>query len=439
MFYWKQKTESGTSLEDELLSCKSVDKAAIASAFLSREGIQILKKIKDTYSLQKEHITLYLSAQFSADKPHEILEELSSLCVTKIIFDYSFHAKVYHLVGKPNKIIFGSSNFTVGGMEGNIEFDYIGSPTPDELKSFKSFFSYCDLIAIDVNTEIIKYYNDNQKIISELHRIQKKLTTTLTGFTHQDDAFLPDDYDIDAYFFNYSDYETFFFRNRNKSGSDIKVKRERVQGKMLDIHQKIYPSIKKLGIAHHKRKENITSLIIPHPINQYSVGWLGVRYGKTPPEVDVLNMGKGKDDDIYGFQKHGCLQYSIGSEGFEINLFLAVRHEAVDRAYLHQHLGKLKPKIESELRKLKGHGMEWVIWDSTIDDPFVFDVDSEDPATFCNFFKENDHDGRESYLRKYYEPDDVIIQTKDTICKEILRIMKVLLPLYNIMVWRPPL
>jgi len=83
--------------------------------------------------------------------------------------------------------------------------------------------------------------------------------------------------------------------------------------------------------------------------------------------------------------------------------------------------------------------MEWVIWDSTINDPFVFDVDIEDPVTFCDFFKEHDRDGRESYLRKYYEPDDVILQTKDTICKEILRIMKILLPLYNIMVWRPKL
>ena len=296
-------------------------------------------------------------------------------------------------------------------------------------KQFNSFFSFCDFISKEINDDIIKYYEDNQKKISELYHTQKKLTMTLTGFTHQNDAFLPDDYDIDDYFFDYSDYETFFFRNRKKNGVDIKVKRERIQSKMLDIHQEIYPSVKKLGIAHHKRKENITSLIIPHPINQYSVGWLGVRYGKTPPEVEVLNMGKSKDEDIYGFQKHGCLQYSIGSDGFEINLDLAVRHGAVDRAYLHQHLGGLKPKIESELSKLKGHGMEWIILDNDNEDPLVFEVDKEEPAAFCDFFTENDRDGRESYLRKYYQPDDVVLQTKDSICREILRIMKILLPL----------
>jgi len=437
MFYWKHKTESGTTLEDELMSCKSVSKVIIASAFMSREGVRILQRIKDNYSLRKENITLYLSAQFSADKPHEILEQLSGLCVTKIIFDHSFHAKVYLLQGKHHKLIYGSSNFTEGGMTGNIEFDYIGSPSPEEIKSVVCFFDYCDRNAKEVNAEVIQYYIDNKAKITELYRVQKKLTSTLTGYTHKDDAFLPDDYDLDDYYFNYSDYETFFSRNRKKSDADIRAKRQRVQSKMLGIHQKIYPSIKKLGIAHHKRKENITSLIIPHPINQYSVGWLGVRYGKTPPEVDLLNMGKDKDDDIYGFQKHGCLQYSIGSEGFEINLFLAVRHNAIDRAYLHDNLGKLKPKIESELKKLKGYGMEWMIWDSTIDDPIVFDVDSENPAAFCDFFIENDRDGRESYLRKYYEPDDAILQTKDTISEEILRIMKILLPLYNTLVWRP--
>ena len=89
--------------------------------------------------------------------------------------------------------------------------------------------------------------------------------------------------------------------------------------------------------------------------------------------------------------------------------------------------------------QLKGHGMEWIILDNDNEDPLVFEVDKEEPAAFCDFFTENDRDGRESYLRKYYQPDDVVLQTKDSICREILRIMKILLPLYNTMVWRPPL
>ncbi|SDL66134.1 hypothetical protein SAMN04488502_101486 [Dendrosporobacter quercicolus] len=70
-------------MESELLSCKSVSNVIIASAFISADGVRILRQIKDTYSLKKENITLYLSAQFSSDKPHKILEQLSELCNTE--------------------------------------------------------------------------------------------------------------------------------------------------------------------------------------------------------------------------------------------------------------------------------------------------------------------------------------------------------------------
>lgn len=437
MYYWKHKTEGGTTLEGELLSCKLVTNIKIASAFLSGAGVEVIRKIKNKYSLKKENITLYLSAQFSTDKPYKILEQLSELCNTKIIFDYNFHPKVYYFNGDPDKLIYGSSNFTSGGMTNNIEFDFIGTLSNEDIKSVILFFNYCDHIAKSVDYEVIKYYKDIKEDIEDLSKVQRKLSVKLTGFFHKDDPFLPEDYNIDDYYFTYEDYESFFIRNRKNVDSSISDKRKRVQSKMLSIHNQIYPNIKQIGIAHHKRKENITSLIVPHPINQYSVGWLGVRYGKTPSEIDIVNMGKDKDDDIYGFQKHGCLQYSISSKGFEINLFLAVKHNAIDRDYLHNHLKEFKPKIEKELINLQGQGMEWIICDSTENKQDIFNIDEKDPKEFYDYFKNHDMDGRESFLRKLYEPDDEILKNKDTICSEILRMMKMLLPLYNTIVWRP--
>lgn len=140
MYYWKYKTEAGTTLENELLTCESVSGVIIASAFLSEDGIRILRQIRDIYSLKKKDITLYLSAQFSSNNPSELLEQLSELCNTKIIFDQRFHAKVYYFQAKPDKLIYGSSNFTEGGMTGNMEFDFIGTPSPDDIKSVTSFF-----------------------------------------------------------------------------------------------------------------------------------------------------------------------------------------------------------------------------------------------------------------------------------------------------------
>jgi len=79
MFYWKEKTENELFLTEELLSCSSMKNAQIASAFISREGISIIRKLIEKYDLSPEQITLYLSEQFSSDNPGELLEQLCNV------------------------------------------------------------------------------------------------------------------------------------------------------------------------------------------------------------------------------------------------------------------------------------------------------------------------------------------------------------------------
>src|SRR5690606_11305495 len=99
-------------------------------------------------------------------------------------------------------------------------------------------------------------------------------------------------------------------RNAQSNNTEIRHRRLNVQQKMLAIHQIVFPNIKNLGIAPHKREKNITSTIEPSIYNHYTVGWIGVRYGKLPHEIDILNAGHEKGDDVYGFQKHACLQFN---------------------------------------------------------------------------------------------------------------------------------
>ena len=122
--------------------------------------------------------------------------------------------------------------------------------------------------------------------------------------------------------------------------------------------------------------------------------------------------------------------------GFEITLFLAVKHDAIDRQYLHDKIRELQPKIEEELSKLKGLNMTWEIYDEENDENFSFDINEEDERKFCDYFKKNDKEGRESFLRMYYEANDIRIKNIDNISKEIIKYMKLLLPLYNSMVYR---
>jgi len=437
MFYWKGKTENQKTLTEELLSCKSIQSMQIASAFVSWKGVEILRLMKEKYNLPKERIILYLSEQFSSDKPGDMLVELLDLCTVKILLENQFHSKVFFLNGEENKLIYGSSNFTNGGLSDNIEFDFVGIPSKEEKATVQSFFKYCDDRATVANADIVRFYKDQQPELDELNVTQKKIKIRLSSYIRKDDPFTPDTYGLSDFYFTFEDYETFFPRNAEKVDREISAKRLTVQKKMLDIHNIVYPSIKKLGVAHHKREENITSLIRPCQYNKNSVGWIGVRYGKLPHEVDALNFGKTDDDDAYGFQKHGCLQFSVNSDGFDINLFLAVRNGAIDRMKLSEHqyrmLSERRPQIESEMKKLVGHHFEWRIENGTP----AFRLDDEPIGGFCDWFKTHDEDGYESYLMKYYEPDDPILKTKESIAAEVVRVMTMLRPLYDAMVWRP--
>ena len=437
MFYWKGKTENNQTLTEELLSCGSIKQIQIATAFISAEGVAIVCQLIDKYQLSKERITLYLSEQFSSDKPGDLLEQLSEISTVKVLLNQCFHAKVFLLSGAENKLIYGSANFTAGGFARNMEFDYIGKPSKEELEKVREFFSCCERLSTTVSGEMITYYQELQPALDELNQTQRYIKKQLTGYSKRDDSFAKDDYDLSDSYFSFEDYETFFSRNAQSNDAQIRHRRLSVQQKMLTIHYMIYPKIERLGIAHHKREKNITSTIEPNIYNHHSVGWIGVRYGKLPHEIDWLNTGRENDDDAYGFQKHGCLQFSINSEGFDINLFLAVRNDAIDRMKLSEHqfrmLFEQRPQIETEMKKLVGHGFEWRIENGV--NPFRVDIDPVEK--FCDWFKVNDSDGSESYLMKYYEPSDPILTSKESIASEVIRVMTMLQPLYDALVWRP--
>lgn len=437
MFYWKDKTINNLTLSEELLSCGPIKSVKIATAFISNEGVGIINQIISLYQLSKERITLYLSEQFSSENPGELLEKLSEISTVKMIFDQNFHAKVYLLSGAETKIVYGSSNLTAGGFIRNLEFDYIGVPSREDLKDVHDFFDYCERLSTTVTSEVITFYKEQQPLLIKINHTQKSLLKQLTGFTKKNDPFSEEEYDLSDSFFSFQDYETFFSRNAQSKNIEIHHRRISVQQKMLAINQMVYSQIKKLGIAHHKRENNITSTIEPSIYNHFTVGWIGVRYGKLPHEIDVLNAGRERDDDIYGFQKHACLQFNINSSGFDVNLFLAVKNGAIDRMMLSENqfkaLYERRPQIETEMRKLVGQGFEWRIENGV--DPFRVDIDQVE--NFCDWFRDNDKDGFESYMTKYYEPDDPILRSKESIASEVIRVITMLQPLYDAMVWRP--
>jgi len=436
VFLWNDKSDDSDYLADELLSCTSVERLQIATAYFSKTGLEILVRMIERYNLRRDKVTIFLGSSFSMNAPHELLFALDKICETRIVFNRAFHPKVYYLQGIENKLIFGSANFTNGGLSKNIEFFSKTIPNEQEAAYLRKFFAYCRTMSTPLNPEIISFYKSNSPEIARINKEQNKLIKKLSGYLRQDDPFSIDDYNLTGHYFQFDDYETFFPRNSTLNHSEIRGKRKSVQEKMLAIHKAIYPHIEKLDISCHKREENITSMIIPCVYNQFDVGWNGVRYGKTPKEIDALNFA-GDKDDLYQFQKHGCIQYCITGYGFEVNLFLAVKNDAVDRYHMHEQLKKLKPSIENELVRLSGHELRWVINDDTNAEEYIFEVDERNANEFCDYFKEYDRDGCESFLLQYYEPDDERISSFESICSEIVEKVELLLPLYNAIVYRP--
>lgn len=438
-FYWR-----GDKLKAELKGLTGLRKIRIATAFLSSYGLNLLKEIIEANHITKNHVEIYISPEFSPENPGHLLDELSLLGKVFIVFDIPFHAKVFLLeMENESKLIFGSSNLTKGGIETNIEFDLIKTASKEEINQLSIFFDFCKGNSEPLTDEIINEYKASQKELDELRKIQKQIQEKLFKFHTQYDPISIDDYDISDYYFNYNDYEVLFFRNQHRSDSTIMDQRKALQGKLLNINTFIYNRVKKLKLNHHWRTDNITSLIEPCVFNKGKVGWIGVRYGKFKSEIQSLNKWDGKKTDRkkeeqYGFQKHACLQFSIHKDSFDISLFHAVSHDAVDRNYLHENIidANFAKELTHEIKSLKGNGFVWNIYDSNTDTYYYFCVDDKNEKDFIDFYKEFDMDGRESFLSYSLKPDDPRLRDIQSISKLILEKLILLLPLYNLVSFR---
>lgn len=414
------------------MNCKKISKVKIATAFISNEGVDIIKEIIKEYKLTKNSVEVYISPEFSTDKPHIILQELVSICKVYMVINSKFHAKVYFLKGQDTrKLLFGSSNLTYGGFTKNIEFNSISQIDANEEIKVNMFFDYCKNNSKEVDRKLISFYEEKNELINQIKESQKKLEKDLYKFEKSNDSFAEDDYDLKGQYFTFEDYETLFSRNQILENNGITKRRTIVRQKILAINEYMYNDIKKLKVYHHWREANISSLIRPCVYNYGRVAWVGVRYGKHEKEVKQLNTGAERGEE-WGFQKHACIQYCIMPNGVEINLFHAVKNDAIDRDYLQGKINSLAPQIIEEIRKFKGEGYVWIIYDDIENETYEFYFDKEEPEEFIKFYRKNDRNGRESYLAYYIHPDDEILGNINSIGDFIIGEFKKLIPLYNL-------
>lgn len=427
LFYWDEK-DCGFDLESRLRSVSDIKKIFIATAYISSDGVEILRRLAAENSVKKEDVTLCLSAEFSDTHPSDILTELDKFADVRIAKGGRlFHAKVYFIEGKTsNLLMFGSSNLTRGGFGKNIEFDKICSSSDEENYQAKKFAKYCLSQTDKLTPEHIEFYKGQETELANLKNIQAQISKRLRGFEKATDFFNEITYDLSGFYFTFADYETFFLRNQTIDSSKIVDRRKDVREKLLAINENIEHQIRKLNLYVHWDKKNIASGIHPSLFNDNRVDWIGVRYGKQKKEIV---FGKNCKESYERFTKHANVQYSIDGYGFSVVLFFAVRNEAVDRDFLRQNIGNLADKINLQAQAMKGHNLVWKI--SGCPD-FIFDKDNNLAA----YLKQYDREGRYSYLIMRFKPDDPKIKTVGGICKETIAGIELLKPLYDLIVWR---
>ncbi|WCF11551.1 phospholipase D family protein (plasmid) [Paenibacillus thiaminolyticus] len=436
-YYWH-----GPSLLEEMRTISNIERLKVSSAYFSQFGLTLLKDIVRSNNLEKHNVELFLSPEFSYNKPSILLQEASLLANVYIVESIPFHAKVYwsKLKDGSERMIFGSSNFTNGGFQKNIEFDMIKEITcTEESKKIEMFFDFCRNNASMINQEMILAYQENEKELEELSNLQNRLKAKLFSYAYKKDPFAKNDLDLANSYFTYEDYELFFSRNQKRKDSNIMKRREQLREKLLKIHHQLYLSkIKLLGLHCHKRKQNVCSLITPCDFNKNRVSWMGIRYGKSATEVDYWNEEANKNDE-FAFQKHACLQFSITASGIQISLFHSVANGGFDRGYVREQLTNApsyRTKLIGEIHNLKGNGFTWKFINFANDNVDEFSLDHRNANDFIAYYLENDEEGKESFLSYVFKPDSIEIKDLESLKKNILIKIKQLLPLYRLMALR---
>jgi len=416
----------GSQALEKINGLNGVKKITIATAFFSEYGLKLLTDVIHKHAIPPQNVTIYLSIEFSDRDPAGLLERLCKIASTYIVTSTKLHAKVLLFEGKDNLMLTGSSNLTKGGFVDNLEFNTI-SEKPD-IERLTTFFERCKGVAKPVNPEITAIYHETDAERTAARKASNTLRDKLQASITKD-YFTENTYpNLDEQFFQFRDYETLFDKNQKRTDPDIAARRLAIRKKLLEIDASVQASMTKLGLAHHWWPDNITSTIEPNDFNQHRVAWCGIRYTRSDSVKYIRELKL--NEDGYGFQKFACIQFCIVPNACEINLFHAVKNEAVDRDSFRTRLNsdrQLAERVTREIDKLKGHSLYWHAGEGE------FQIDNAEPDDFTQWYLKNDASGYETFLALYLDPDDPVLKNASTISKAFVEYTELLLPLYKLM------
>jgi len=281
-------TWSNNDIVTKLRGLKGIKKITIATAFLSDFGFTLLSEIVHNNNIPPSNITLFLSMEFSYHDPAKLLTALDGIAQTYIVTKVKLHAKVFLFEGASNLLMTGSSNFTRGGLQDNLEMNLLDDAPNRERVHI--FFERCRDLSSSVDNAVIGVYAstelERQTARKNRNSLQDKLNAILNSDEFGENTYT----NIEQQFFIYRDYETLFKKNIKRRDTEISLRRKVIQTKLLEINKIVQKPMQELGMAHHWSEAHITSTIVPDEYNRERVEWCGVRYTRKETAKYIREM-----------------------------------------------------------------------------------------------------------------------------------------------------
>lgn len=236
-------------------------------------------------------------------------------------------------------------------------------------------------------------------------------------------------------FFKKEDFETFLPSKFTKNDEDILYERKSVQLRLLDLHEKIYPEIRKKrwNIDKHNVDAHIVSGIdISNPFIANSLRSIWLHYGKTEREIKKYqSYVENKSQET--FINHIRLQVIIGNpeeEKFFVGVWLVIGKNdssVWDRDNIQRKIMKDKQLTEQFYKMVTELGKEYFISISANDD-----IQCDKIGTIDEFKDIVKKDNKKEYfiIGKQFVPDSIEISEKN-IVNTVMNSFSELYPIYD--------
>ncbi|XLS30294.1 phospholipase D family protein [Flavobacteriaceae bacterium M23B6Z8] len=358
------------------------------------------------------------------------------------LLDDSIHAKVHNIKGQffhPKVYLFrndehwtgfvGSGNCTKGGIESNLEMTLKTADENVTADLVKWFNLYYQKHGTNLTQEFI---DDYEVLFSARKDLEEELRAKVSSFKNETGVSKGrrklSDYVFTNQFFQFEHYNAFAGRKPILDTPEARQERFRVQEKLLELHQKLYPEIRKRGwdVYEHHMPQHITSSYRHNERASKELDALWLHYGRGEEELAAYQ--KAYVDNMTSLF-HMRLEVLVFKSHLWIELRVGKRDGSYpDRGYIKEQLKSNKVFTSEYFRLLQ-----------ELDKPFTLTIANQEVPVHDFEHKEalkqftlQDNPGKYYFrIGREYQPDDKAISDQN-IVGTIMNDFEKLYPIYQL-------